>query len=1023
MILFNLFFNLFISNSLSFNIPKISLLIPIYNTKYFDNFLHRVIYQSLKNIEIICINDEKSKLNLEVIMKFTYDNRIIILNNLKNINFINIGLEFASGKYFAIVDSNDLINNNIFENLYKLTENGYFDIIRTNNYLIYEKKIVDKYKILKFLYNKIFFIFKIPNNFKIHSFIWKGIFKKDILFDVKFQSIKTTGKAYKDIFIFFQQLFKLLNKLNKYKNFVYYKQTYNNYSLVNEKNNKLFNINKNFYEIGKYFKKNFNRNDLHFNKTIISIFMENLNIINNKRLYIKYFYKEIYEILKTRTLKEIENKFLKFLYNYGREIFSDFYEGMNLINKNYPKISIIMPIYNSENYIKESLNSLINQTFKNFELICINDGSTDNTLNILKEYEKNDERIEIINQDNMGAGIARNVGMKKAKGDYLIFLDSDDIFEQKMLEELFITIITNNVDIVICNSINFNSENFLFEKNYIIPNEKINKSFSSFEIKKDFFNFFIWLPWDKIFKKKFIENLGINFQNLKSTNDLFFIASSVIIAKNISFIDKIFIKHRVGIKNSIENSRYKTWENFYYALKSLKKFMKEKNLYKRFKQDFINYVASFSIWNLETIFEEPFCFLYLKLKNEWFNEFGVSKHNEAFFYNNNIYKKIKYILNSELEQIENRNEVDENLFHINDQKFFCIPKVTVIITIYNSEKYLSDCLNSIINQTLKEIEIICINDGSTDNSLKILNYYKKKDNRIIIFNRKNKGVNSARNLGLKNAKGEFILFFDSDDLLITEALEKLYNLGKYKNLDIIFFNLKFIFENNITEIQFPNIFYKINSFKIIKSGKDIFLNMIKENKFILSPCLQFINHKFLLKNKIKFLKRIKYDDILFFYNLILKVNRTFETDEIFYLKKINEKFNKKTDKLIKKLNDYIISIKDLFNQSITFYNKNNIINQSFELIIDSVEELIFFVFNKIQKNKLFLINQFHQNDKILLILILNNKKINTNFIQNIIKNDNQFYYYTYLFNKFEKNYCFKLKYKINIIKKILNFKL
>ena len=961
-------------------------------------------------------------------MKYTYDNRIIILNNLKNYNFINIGLQFASSQYFAIVDSNDLINNNIFENLYKLTENGYFDVIRTNNYLICEKKIVDKYTILKFLYNKIFYLYKIPNNFKIYSFIWKGIFKKKILIDNKIQLIKTTGKTYKDIFIFFQQLFKLLNELYNYKYFVYYKQIYNNFSLSNKKYNKLYNVNKDFYEIGKFFKKNFIKNDLYFNKTMISIFMKNLNTVNNKKIYIKSLYKEIYEILKTKAflyynLNEIENKFLKILYKYGKEIFSDIYINMNLIDKNYPKISIIMPIYNSENFIKESLNSLINQTFKNFELICVNDGSTDNTLNILREYEKKDERIKIINQDNMGAGIARNVGMKNAKGDYLMFLDSDDIFEQKMLEELFITFITNNVDIVICNSINFNSENKLFTKNYLISNKKINKTFSSFDIKKDFFNLFIWWPWDKIFKKKFIENLGINFQNLKSTNDLFFIASSVIIAKNISFIDKIFINHRVGNKNSIENSRYKTWENFYYALKSLKKFLKEKNLYKRFKQDFINYVASFSIWNLETIFEEPFCFLYLKLKNEWFNEFGLSKHNEAFFYNNNIYKKIKYILNSELEQIENRNEVDKNLFHIIEQKLFCIPKVSVIITIYNSEKYLSDCLNSIINQTLKEIEIICINDGSTDNSLQILNYYKKKDNRIIIFNQKNKGVNSARNLGLKKAKGEFILFFDSDDLLITEALEKLYNLGKYKNLEIILFNLKFIFENNITEIKFPNIFYKINNFKnIIKSGKDIFLNMIKENKFILSPYLQFINHNFLIKNKKKFLKRIKYDDILFFYDLILKANRIFETDEIFYVKNINEKFNKKTDKLIKKLNDYIISIKELFNQSIIIFNKNNIINNSLELFIDNIEELIFFVFNKIQKNKLILINQFHKKDKILLLFILFNKKIDTNFIQNIIKKNDNYFYYTYLFNKFEKNYCFKLKYKINKIKKILKFK-
>ena len=92
-------------------------------------------------------------------------------------------------------------------------------------------------------------------------------------------------------------------------------------------------------------------------------------------------------------------------------------------------------------------------------------------------------------------------------------------------------------------------------------------------------------------------------------------------------------------------------------------------------------------------------------------------------------------------------------------------KISVIIPVYNSEKYLNECINSIINQSLKEIEIICINDGSYDNSLNILNYYKKIDNRIIIINQKNKGVNSARNSGLKIAKGEFILFFDSDDQL------------------------------------------------------------------------------------------------------------------------------------------------------------------------------------------------------------------------------------------------------------------
>ena len=94
---------------------------------------------------------------------------------------------------------------------------------------------------------------------------------------------------------------------------------------------------------------------------------------------------------------------------------------------------------------------------------------------------------------------------------------------------------------------------------------------------------------------------------------------------NAIYVDKIFINHRVNIKTSIENSREKSWDNFYYALKELKNFIKTKGLYKRFKQDFINYVALFSIWHLETLKDKSFCFLYNKIRNEWWNEFGVSK--------------------------------------------------------------------------------------------------------------------------------------------------------------------------------------------------------------------------------------------------------------------------------------------------------------------------------------------------------------------------------------------------------------
>ena len=111
-------------------------------------------------------------------------------------------------------------------------------------------------------------------------------------------------------------------------------------------------------------------------------------------------------------------------------------------------------------------------------------------------------------------------------------------------------------------------------------------------------------------------------------------------------------------------------------------------------------------------------------------------------------------------------------------------KLSVIIPVYNVENYLRECLDSITSQTVKDIEIICIDDGSTDNSPKILKEYQKKDSRIKIITKENGGQASARNLGIKKAQGEYIAFIDSDDFIESEMLEKLYTKAKDNNLDI-----------------------------------------------------------------------------------------------------------------------------------------------------------------------------------------------------------------------------------------------
>ena len=656
MTLFFIFFYLFFSYIFCFENPLISILINVNNSNnYLEQCLDILIKQSLKKIEIILIYEESNEYNMKILKKYLLNNNIIILNKL-NSQSDNDFLNFVNGKYLGIIELKDFIDNNIFENLYEFSENKDIDIISYNYYLFWEKKKKkDKLKNLKFIFNQFFNSKIFSNDLLILPSIWTGIYKKNFILKNKLKNFLILNTISNKTYFF--------NKL--FCNIEYFIN--NNISInsfYDKKNTKFLFNHKEFYEIEKIFKNNKIKNKKYYNTYKILVLLWNLNRIDKKKEFIQFLFKEIYIILKTdnyfhNKFSESEKRFLYNLKNYGEKITTEIYLSKYI--KNNPKISIIIPIFNSEEFITECLNSLIKQTFKNFEVICINDGSIDNSLTILKEFEKKDERIHIFSQNNTGAGIARNVGMEKSKGEYLLFLDSDDTFEDIMLEELYAKIKQNDNEIVICNSQNFivkENKKIFYRKNYLISDKILKiKSFSSKDIKKDFFNLFIWWPWDKLFKKIYIEKLGIKFQNLRSTNDLYFIASAVIVAKKISFLDKILIKHRTGINTSIENTREKSWDNFYYALKKLKYFIQEKNLYIRFHQDFINYVVSFSLWQLNTLKGNCFYTLYQNLKNKWLKEFEVTKYEKSFFYNNNNYKRINYILQSDLVKINYNDKI------------------------------------------------------------------------------------------------------------------------------------------------------------------------------------------------------------------------------------------------------------------------------------------------------------------------------------------------------------------------------
>lgn len=190
-------------------------------------------------------------------------------------------------------------------------------------------------------------------------------------------------------------------------------------------------------------------------------------------------------------------------------------------------------------------------------------------------------------------------------------------------------------------------------------------------------------------------------------------------------------------------------------------------------------------------------------------------------------------------------------------------KLSIIIPVYNVEKYLSDCLESVINQSYEDIEVICINDGSTDNSLAILQEYEKQDKRIRVISQANKGLSAARNVGIENANGEYICFLDSDDMLEDGALQTIVQNLDSQNIEILYFNIKVIYEDEILERSDDRALYfnREKDYCEVISGTEMFVEMMKNQDFCVAACLLVVKKTWLNRKNIRFEEGIVHEDI------------------------------------------------------------------------------------------------------------------------------------------------------------------
>lgn len=287
------------------------------------------------------------------------------------------------------------------------------------------------------------------------------------------------------------------------------------------------------------------------------------------------------------------------------------------------KVSVVIPVHNAERYLRACLDSVLSQTFRHFEVICVDDGSTDGSAAILAEYAERDPRLRVVTGAKADAGAARNAGYAASSGEYLLFLDADDVFAPTLVETLVRGIEASCADVAICRYESFP------DGCRLPPFSREAGSWRTIEAPAssvDIFRRWMGWSWDKLFRRSLIERHALRFQEIAASNDLAFVFAAVSLAQRIAETDAVLVAHRLHA-GSIEAGRDRTPLCCIEALREYRNRMIAAGAFSahpELERAFKSYVPRFVFWYLYTITDKT---AYDRLKTALpaaAGEFGVA---------------------------------------------------------------------------------------------------------------------------------------------------------------------------------------------------------------------------------------------------------------------------------------------------------------------------------------------------------------------------------------------------------------
>lgn len=724
------------------NNELISIIVPIYNDEsYLKECLESIKQQTYPHFECIMVNDGSTDSSVRIAEEYLSDSRFRLINqNNKGLaSARNTGIRCIkdSSSFVSFVDSYDYVHPTFLEKLILHIEED-VDVIEGLIEMFYDG---DSPKFHQDSDGKLVLTSKKEKIEKILSHelrvsIFPRLIRKSILTDNFFPD----ECIFEDLAIF-PELVTLSRKWIKTEDVIYGYRVRQNSITTSEFSEKKLDIFKVFEKFDVFFEDE----DVSIKLLIEKIKYDQLSWHDTMFVPQGSEYKYLYKSELDKILGQIEK--------YQRE------------NLRAELISIIVPIYNTEKYLHQCLDSILNQTYTNFEVLLINDGSTDSSGMICQEYVGRDSRFRYFEKDNGGAASARNLGLERSGGAYITFIDSDDWVEPNYLDVLYTALKENDTDVAISTYKRFAQDGVFYLRSYSREDDEFlnigTRSRDSFleilprlgELDHSFYSIS-----SKLIKREIIGNLLFDEQ-ISYAEDLNFFFHLYLGVESVVYVRDYTYIYRTHDASTSQN------------INELK-VLHELEIFKRMFQQ------------IEKMGLPTFQY-FRRLKNLVASRISGFPTSKAI------------------------REYESFVSEVRERVTYQQPLISLIVPIYNVENYLRMCLDSIANQTYSNIEVLLVNDGSSDGSGAICQEFVARDSRFHYIEKENGGLSDARNVGIARAQGEFLSFVDSDDWIEPTYVEDLYRAALLNDAEVVVSNYQeFHQERNVYLIHLFEDYYE-----------------------------------------------------------------------------------------------------------------------------------------------------------------------------------------------------------------------